>query len=524
MNASKKKLFTTSVLLTFLFYTLANGYRSFHTLYAGDSLYMVYQNDAAWEISLGRFVQPFLVLLRGAVTVPFLISALTFLWVSLSVFLVADFLEIRKTVSIALVAAVMSCNVTISSLNATFVSYMDFYTLALFLSVLAVWLMKNSDRQNTRMKKLSYLIAGSLSLSISLGIYQSYICVSIALVMIYFLYKMPEFPSFKKLFGKAVQFLLPSMAAAVVYYVTWRIFQKAFDIWTADSYNGLASIGDYSQAGIGSIIAVAYRNVLEHFIYPKPFITNTFHGISMSLFWTVLIRLCNIAVVLMILLALIKVNITAKTSLWQKIVQLLIVLLFPLGINIVCVISKGMEHALMIYGFYFVYILAIKLTEDVFVRSDGTKQAKSTRVPWMIALSAVAIVSWSNIVYSNQAYLRGNLQENAAQSIMTRIVYSIESREDYVPGITPVAFAGTFENSPCISDAEPLNSLYLYGMGKTTMTYPGTDHALLSYVLNVNMNLTQVNSQDEAILQMPVYPAEGSIAYIDGVLVVKISE
>lgn len=516
MNESKKKLFTTSVLLTLIFYTLANGYRSFHTLYAGDSLYMVYQNDAGWEISLGRFVQPFLVLLRGAITVPFLISVLTILWVSLSVFFVTDFLEIKKTISIALIAAAMSCNVTISSLNATFISYMDFYVLALFLSVFGVWLMKK--------EKLIYLIAGSLSLSISLGIYQSYICVSIALVMIHFLYKMPDFPSFKNLFAKAVKYLLSFMAAAIVYFVVWKIFQKIFDIWTADSYNGMASIGDYSQTGLGSIIVMTYQNVLNHFIYPETFITNAFRSISMSLFWTYLIRLCNIAVVLMILFSLIKVNIKAKTNLWQKMIQLLIIVLFPLGINIVCVISKGMEHSLMIYAFYFVYILAIKLTENLFSHSRNVQQTKNIRVPWMIALSAVMIVSWSNIVYSNQAYLRGNLQENAAQSIMTRIVYRIESREDYIPGVTPVAFAGTFENSPCISDAEPFNTLYLYGMGRTTMTYPGTDHAFLSYILNVNMNLTQVNSQDEAILRMPVYPAEGSIAYIDGILVVKISE
>ncbi|MCM1213893.1 MAG: glucosyltransferase domain-containing protein [Lachnospiraceae bacterium] len=516
MDHTKKQTFTASALLTLLFFTLANGYRFFHTLYSGDSLYMLYQNNAGWEVALGRFLKPVLTLLRGALAAPFLISVLSLVWLCLSVYFVVDFLEIKRTMSIALIAAVMSCNITVLSLSASFFPDMDFYLLALFLSIFGVWLMKKG--------KPTYLIAGSLSLCASLAIYQSYICVSIALVMIHFLYQAPAFPSFRKLLEKAAGYLFSFMAAAAVYFAAWKILQYLFDIWTADSYNGLASIGDYSQTGIGSILAVTCQNVLDHFVYPQTFITNTFHGVSLNLFWTCLLRFCNAAVLLMILFALVKVNIKIGTKLWQKLIQLIILVLFPLGINFVCVVSRGMEHTLMIYAFHFVYILAVKLAENLFLRPADQPQAKSARIPWLITLSAVTVISWSNIVFSNQVYLRRNLQENAAQSLMTRIVYSIEAKEDYIPGVTPVAFSGTFENSPCISDTEPFDTLYLYGMGKTILTYPGTDHAFLSYVLNANMNLAYVSSEDEAVQQMPVYPAEGSIAYIDGMLVVKISE
>ncbi len=524
MRNSKKQLFTVSIVFTFLFYILANGYRFFHSMHAGDSLYMVYQNDGGWEIALGRFVQPFLVLLRGAITAPFLISVLSLLWIGLSVYFVADFLEVKHNFSVALIAAVMSCNITILALNATFISYLDFYVLALFFSVFGVWLIKKG--------KPASLILGSLSLSISLGIYQSYICVSIALVLIHFLTKMPEMPTFKSTFTRAVRYLLSFLAAGIVYYAAWRTIQAVFGIWTADSYNGMASIGDYSEVGMGSILASTYRNVLHHFIYPDTFITNSFRGITMGLLWEQLVRLCNIAVFLMILFSLIKINLVGKTNLWQKTAQLLIIVLFPFGINFVCFASKGMEHPLMIYAFYFVYILAVKLTEDffpdsgsgVFGKSPLPTNRKDKNLLWMIVPAAVLVLSWSNIVFSNQVYLKGELQENAAQSIMTRIVYRIETMEDYIPGVTPVAFAGNFESSPCLSDMGPFEEIEVYGMGRTVMTYPGTDHAFLAYVLNLNINLTQVNSQDEAILQMPVYPAQGSIAFVDGTLVVKVSE
>lgn len=516
MIESKKKIFTASVLFTLIFYSLANGYRFFHSMFAGDSLYMIYQNDAGWEISIGRYVQPFLVVLRGAITSPFLISVLSLLWVSLSVYFAADFLEIRNLISIALIAAIMSCNVTILSLNATFLSYMDFYLLALFLSILGVWLMKK--------EKLVFLISGSLILSISLGIYQSYICVSIALVMIHFLYKMPELPTFKCTVEKVVRYLIPFMAAAIVYYTVWKVFLAVFDIWTADTYNGMDSIGDYSETGLGSIIVTAYQNVLNYFIYPESFVTNTFRGISMSLFWSWLIRFCNLAILLIIISALISMNKRRKTNVWQKAVQLLIIALFPLGVNFVCIVSKGVDHALMIYAFYFVYIAAVKLVDNYFTNPKNTQKTKSDAALRMATLASVAIISWSNIVYSNQVYLKVELQDSAAHSIMTRIVYKIESMEEYIPGVTPVAFSGNFDNSPNLLNAEPFNEISLYGVGKSVMTYPGTDSAYLSYILNVNMNIAQVNNEDEIIRQMPVYPAEGSIAFVDGILVVKISE
>ena len=516
MMHSKKQLFTASILATLIFYFMANGYRFFHGLFAGDSLYMIYQNNAGWEIALGRFVKPFLLILRGAIATPFLISVLAIFWISLSVYFVVDFLEIKRMISFILIAAIMSCNITVLSLNVTYLPDLDLYMSALFFSVFGVWLIKKGT--------LVSLVSGSFSLCISLGIYQSYICVSIALVMIHLLCQMPELSNVKCTFKKTLKYLLSFMAAAIIYYAVWKTFQKVFDIWTADSYNGLASVGDFSDVGIGSAITAAYRNVLDHFIYPETFITNTFRGISMSVFWICLIRLCNIAVVLMILFALIKINSDRKTNLWQKVVQLALVILFPFGINFVCFVSKGMEHALMTYAFNFVYVMAVKLAETRLINSSGEHARKSIYVPWKIVFASVMILSWSNIVYSNQVYLKRELQESAAQSIMTRIVYRIETMDGYIPGTTPVAFSGTFENSPCISDVEPFDDIQLYSMGKTVLTYPAASHAFLSYILNMNINLTHIDPADERIRQMPAYPAEGSVAYIDGILVVKLSE
>lgn len=513
---SKKQLLLISTILTFIFYLLTNGYRFFNTMFSGDSLLMIYQNDNAWQIALGRFVQPFIIFLRGGVLSPFTISIISIIWVSLAVYFLVDFLEINNLYSIVFIVAAMICNTTVLAGNATFLPTVDCFALALFFAVFGVW--------NIKKGKLLSILLGIFSLCLSLGTYQAYICVAITLVMIHFLLKMLKRPTFKDTFKSALKYILSFLAAAVIYYIIWKIFQKIFNIWTSDSYNGLASVGDYSDTNIGSLLATTYKIVVNYFIHPETFTTTTFRGVSLSIFWVYILRFCNIAVFAVMIITLIRLNLKSKTNLWQRIIQLLIIVAFPLGINFVCLISKGMVHTLMVYAFCLVYILTIKITEMLSPCSEKVQSPKKSYIPWIAVISAVTILSWSSLVYANQVYLKKDLQDKAAHSLMTRIVYEIESTEGYVAGTTPVAFFGSFEINPYITDIEVFKDVLPYGMGKSSLLYVGTDYAYLTYILNVNMNLTRVSSENEFIQDMPLYPADGSIAYVDDILVVKISD
>jgi len=107
---------------------------------------------------------------------------------------------------------------------------------------------------------------------------------------------------------------------------------------------------------------------------------------------------------------------------------------------------------------------------------------------------------------------------------MTRILHDIEAAEGYVPGVTPVAFSGSFEDSPYVGETEAFAAILTYGMGNTSLLYEGTEEAYLTYILNANINFTEISKEDEAVTEMPLYPAAGSVAYVEGVLVIKISD
>lgn len=510
MKKEKKATLKFVSLITILCYLLAHGYRIGNMMFSGDSLLTIYQNDYAWQIALGRCFQPVWLFLRGTITSPWLISLLAIFWLTLSVFFLVDVLNIRNCLLMVAVSMVMTINLTLTVANASFLPWVDFYAFALFMVIFAIWLLEK------RKKLLTCL--GIVLLALSLGTYQSYICVAIALIMILVMQDLYSKKEWQSVFKNILRYLICLLLAGAVYYVCWKILQKIFHIWTADSYNGLAGLGDYNGVSLPGLVILTYKNVFQYFWNPEVFVSLYFRGSSLSIFWTYIVRILNISVFFSILLSTFYLNYKNKTNWWQRLLQGIVLLLFPFGINAVCVLSKGMEHSLMVYAFIFVYILAVKLIDDM--KIENRKKQYS-----ILAIAAVlGMVSWVNTVYANQVYLKKQMQETAAISLMTRIVADIESQEGYVPGVTPVAFIGTFNNSPCLKNDEGLKDIVPYGMGNTTMTYIGTDYALLTHMMNVNMNLTRISGDELAVQAMPDYPMEGSVAYVGDTLVIKISD
>ena len=505
----KGEMLKKSAMFVALFSLLAHGYRFYNNSFSGDSLLTIYQNDSAWQIALGRIFQPIYLMVRGTICNPWLISFITIIFIAMSVFLMADLLQITDTCRIGLIAGLLVCNITWIASNATYLPWVDIYAVALFLSVLGVWLI-NANNRGLR-------LLGILAIAGVLGLYQAYICVSIGLVMITLIMRLSTTNEGKtrksenaKVIEYVISFLVVFIMAAVLYFVMWKLFQKVFGIWTSDSYNGLAGLGDYSGVSIGSLLVLTYKMVIDFFVNPVVFKALEFRGGNLSFVWIYVIRIVNLFFLIGTALLLIKENLKNKTPLINRVVNALIFLAFPIGINFVCLLSKGMVHQLMMIAFVLVYMPLIVLC-------DKSKVMKA------LAIAGAGIIIWNNIVVANQVYLKKELQYEAAMGIMGEISSDIEHSEGYEVGETPVAFVGSFQLSDNISDIVGLEDVGLiYSMGKTSFLYAGTDYAYLNYVLNKTMNLTHV-TVDDRIAAMPCYPKAGYIDYVDDVLIVKIS-
>lgn len=205
-------------------------------------------------------------------------------------------------------------------------------------------------------------------------------------------------------------------------------------------------------------------------------------------------------------------------------------LFFPLACNFVGVVFQGEEHTLMLFGPTMFYVFAIAAEEKAgCLAGDGhapKKQASlcRTMTAVKVAVFLLSIVIWVHFLYAGQVYFKKSLQEKAAYSLLTRIVADVEKMPEYVPGVTPVAISGYFERTSYLTELPGFEDLKPYAMGKTSLTYQGTDYAMLTFYIGVNMNLTRVDPSLEAVQKMPLYPAAESISEVDGTIVVKISD
>ena len=193
--------------------------------------------------------------------------------------------------------------------------------------------------------------------------------------------------------------------------------------------------------------------------------------------------------------------------------------LMPFGINVVFFIGKGVVTShLTIFSYCFFYVLILMIYEEL-----NLKMFRRFAIP-------MAIVIAFNIVFANQVYLKKGLEFEASESFMTKVTYSIEQTDGYVPGETPVVFVGTPEESVLYRKRTGFDNIMGHGLDHPFgYTYDGTYRCFFDYIMSYNINFKGISSSDiyvtmPEVMAMPIYPAKGSCKIVDDVLVVKFSE
>ena len=108
---------------------------------------------------------------------------------------------------------------------------------------------------------------------------------------------------------------------------------------------------------------------------------------------------------------------------------------------------------------------------------------------------------------------------------MTRVVYDINATDEYIPHETPVCFCGSPNLNTLLPGFEQYYQITGSHINTSISSYPTYEY-YLQYVLNIPIKMvdreTHFNiEQLHNVIDMPNYPAEGSIQFVEGVLVVK---
>ncbi|MCD8010057.1 MAG: glucosyltransferase domain-containing protein [Lachnospiraceae bacterium] len=530
-------------LYVFVWGLVAHGTMYLHNSISHDSLneFVSDIRVLSWKISLGRVLYPvYQALTRGFVTLPWLIGLLTLLYTGIAVFLVMKLFDVKSQKIAFLAAGIFTANVTVIAVTATYINDLDADLFAMLLAVGAAYLWRRGRRG---------LLPGAFLLAFSLGLYQSYLSMTVTLILMASILDLLDGRAWKGVFRRGWEGIGMLIGGGVLYIAELKIGCLISGVsLQSGSYNSLDRMTSMSPAAWGESLLGAYASTLTNLTQAKSILPE-----ALTLF-------LHVGILAMILFVLLRYLLSGRLSPGAKLLTVVLTALLPLGMNVAHVLSNNTSHDLMHYAFWIEYLFALLLAERAVgkrkareyeqelceygqesrengcglrksgraLRDDGRGE-RSGRGLRIVTAILIFVILWGNVRLANTAYTEKYREQEANLSLFTRIVFRMEEQEGYVTGETPVVFAGkpnsVLQRSSefsALSQLTGLRSAYVPGQASRNYYQAYFEYVLLNpAVMAENSVWTELRGSEE-VAAMPCYPEEGSLAFIDGVLVVKL--
>lgn len=454
-----------------------------------------------WKISLGRFAEPiYQKIFRGDLALPWLSGMLSILFLTLCVYLTARVLRIRKPLFVFLTSGVLTANLTVTAMAATYVSDLD---ANLFACLLAIGAVRFWQRGSWRS------LFAIPCLVFALGIYQCTLSVAVTLILLEGILLLLQRESRLAVLRKGLLAVGLILAAGVLYLLLVKLSCRLYHVELADRYNGITRLFSADISALPSLLVKTYR----------VWFRGLFPSVSRPAFRYALAG----AFFLLDALLVVRALYLRRPGVLNTLFAALLALLLPLGMNLSYFLDGGMAHHLMYYAFYLLFLLPFPLLERLL---PGDARAFSEKVLRGCAVLLLIALLWNNVRVSNAAYVKKHLEREATLSTMTRVLDRIEQTEGYLPSETEVLFVGTPQNAT----PDALSSVArLTGLRRTSpITQEAYYDSYFRYILQYPIRLCdaeryQTLLAEYPVEEMPVFPAEGSLQWMDGALVVHMS-
>lgn len=503
-----------------IFYLICHLFILMNPSYSHDSLLIVACSDNAHQISLGRFLQPLYRAIRGNVTAPWLISALSIVFLSLTLYLIVIILDFKSVLAIILSAGILTTNTTVIFSNATYLPWVDIYALALLMATLAAFF---------SIRFRYGFILGGVCLFCSLGLYQSFITVTIGIIMLLTIKLVLEKARFEVVRDTILAGIFSIFLGLIFYLIGTHISNLI--VPASDAYNSLNNVGDgLLDRGLIDIIKL---------------LLNTYFMFAVEIIWLIKDRIV-ITILALLFIGAITIGLVYKWVKEEKIFvswiifAIIVVLLLPFGLNANYFISgNSVYHSLMNYGCFLIYLLPIMIydlcgsnvQESEWGACNKNIRNKFYKTMVMLLPVFVCVIIYNNIVFANGVYTEKYLQASMTFSTMTRVVDRIEEVDGFTPGETPIAIIGELNDSMLMSQTSEFDTYSGIGTApnRFSVTHRDTYTQYLSYILGYPLaEITETEEQtlkgNIQVVNMPTFPHTGSCAIIDGYMVIKLSE
>ena len=507
--ASRAKLpFVATFVIGFLthFYMLTNNYPNWDSVTSYVS--------GAYYTHVGRWFMSPVSKISTVYQMPAVNGVLALIYIALAMVLLIDIFEIQSKIVIVVICGVtVTFPVVASSMSWVYLT--DGFLAAFFLAVLAVWLIRKFGVKG--------VFPGGIALCLSLGIYQAYASVALALILLVLLLEAVS-SDIKKVLQQMLLYVCMAVLGAILYLVILKIYLNNTGIQLS-SYQGVSDLGNMSIIGMLKNIPGTYW----------PFLSEIRHGSEFSLTkWKLMATLVLIVITgMMCLYLLIKKKADRAQKFFDVVYCLLLMLALPPVCNLAMLISDATSYSMVMKMSYLIILWTpLVLIERIIVMDLGRYVKVGSLAKAVILLSSVYIM-FGNYLEDNVAYLNTELRYEKAYGLCNRIAARIESLPEYNANKISNVYVSLVDRGVGEESAgnTSLTDSYAGDISGTNGSVILTNEQTYVQFLNEHLgfHLERVdNDRKEEILSseeyegMDVWPADSSVLVIEDTIVIKI--
>ena len=466
---------------------------------------------------LGRWFLKYIHPLGSKHSIPAVHGILFIFFLALSACLVLEILNLKSTTSAILVPVVM---VTFPSIVSTMTFMFMAHTsgIGIFMVCLSIYLL--------RKYKFGWLPC-SVMLICVLGIYQSYICLAITLMLMGMIFDIINGKEFPKSVKHGIICVLVLGVSVLVY---MKLSHVIYPNMENETYGGVGNMGEIPISDMPRLIGRCYKRFLEFFLW-KPFAFMT--------------KISQITNIITSVLAVILFGIIVKCKkIYKDILKLLLSILLcgfmPLAAAFIYFMAPEVDYSmLMLYAYALIYVMVLALLEYCIREWELVKDFKKWQQNIcqglvIVTVLTISVSCYSDYLITNKAYLRTDIATERVKAYFNRVLVMAQSTEGFEYG-DKITILGDFyyKDNPSsveidIFDSEDLRELSGVALENGLITAGVRDNFIKTFLGYESAPLGW--SEKEAIKEsaeyrkMPVYPQNGCVKKINDVWVVKMCD
>lgn len=461
----------------------------------------------AWERSIGRWMWPYIDMLRFGVVSVALNTFLTLLLEAIAVAFLLDIFQIESKVASFLIGALfVSAPLTCDALSYAYMS--PTFGMAFLLSIISVVLLIKLENP------LAGVILCGMGIACSMGCYQAYLGVTCVVMLFLLLEKILEREDIKELGFTALKMGVSVIFSGGVYKAIVTVTNRFYQVPLAD-YRGINNVSLKSiLVNLPYTIPRTYKDFYNFFFSES--------GIQKNLFGNRWIYLCIFVIAGIGIIGIVMHRL--KQSMVHGLLFLIILFLIPVACNVSIILASENNTNLLMSG-------GMTLLPGLLLCVIYTFYRKS--LVYHVFNLVLCASLWVNIclVTNDQIAMRDGRTATATltQNIVTELFHG-----GYLDNKPAVVFVGSPYHNKFFNRTEAFNSANAYAQFGKWWLDAGNNrrswqNGMLLHCCGVDLEWCDDMMYDDIIAsgqleEMKEFPEDDSIRVIEGIVVVKVSD